>query len=229
MQDYDATITSEGDALAAAAAVGDPDAPVPGTDWRLAELLDHVGRLSWYWSGRVRQAAGGEFYDTDRPDGVDHATWIRNGVSTMQEQLAAADADAEIKTWAGLRPPSWLRRRMAHELTVHRWDAEAAGGVPAPIDADLAADGIDELLSEFLPAADLAAVAGTLHLHATDGDGEWFVDGHDWERAHTKADVALRGTTADLLLVLWGRLPVTTVEVLGDDAVFARWKGATAF
>jgi uncharacterized protein (TIGR03083 family) len=229
MLDYDATITAEGEALAAAAAAGDLESAVPGTDWTLVDLLDHVGRLSWYWSGRIRTAGGGEFYATDRPEGVDHATWIRDGVGTMQEQLAAAADDAEIKTWAGLQPPSWLRRRMAHELTVHRWDAEAAGGTPSPIDADLAADGIDELLSEFLPAADLASVDGTLHLHATDGDGEWFIDGHDWVRAHTKADVAVRGPTADLLLVAWGRLPVERVEVLGDDAVLTRWRAATSF
>jgi uncharacterized protein (TIGR03083 family) len=229
MLDYDATITREGDALATAAATGDPEAGVPGTDWTLADLIDHVGRLSWYWSGRVRQASGGDFYDTDPPDGVDLATWIRDGVATMQQQLAAAAPDAEIKTWAGLQPPSWLRRRMAHELSVHRWDAEAANGAPAPIDAEVAADGIDELLSEFLPRADLTNVGGTLHLHATDGDGEWFVDGHVWERAHTKADVAVRGTTADLLLVLWGRLPTDAVEVLGDRAVLDRWKAATTF
>ena len=50
-----------------------------------------------------------------------------------------------------------------------------------------------------------------------------------WERAHTKADVAVRGTTSDLLLVLWGRLPTETVDVLGDPAVFDRWRAATRF
>ena len=138
----------------------------------------------------------------------------------MREQLAAAAPEAEIKTWAGLQPPSWLLRRMTHELAVHRWDAEAAGGDPQPLDAAVAEDGIDELLQEFVPAADLGRVGGTLHLHATDGDGEWFietVDGLAWSRAHEKGDVAVRGRTSDLLLFLWGRAGLDDVEVLGDD------------
>ena len=38
-------------------------------------------------------------------------------------------------------------------------------------------------------------------------------DGLTWERSHTKADVAVRGTTSDLLLVLWGRKDTDAVEV----------------
>jgi uncharacterized protein (TIGR03083 family) len=216
-----------------AAEQADGATPVPGTDWTLGDLLHHVGRLSWYWSGRVRKAGGGEFYATDRPDDTTPSDWLREGTATMCAQLAAAEPDAEIKTWAGLRPPSWLWRRMTHELAVHRWDAQAAAGAPEPVATDVAEDGIDELLSEFSPAADLSGLAGTLHLHATDGGGEWFMDttgdGLTWERSHTKADVAVRGATSDLLLVLWGRKGTDALEVLGDAAVFDRWRSATRF
>ena len=233
MLDHDRLIAAEAEALARAADVTDLASPVPHTDWTLADLLDHVGRLTWYWSGRIRKAGGGDFYDTDRPDDVTRQDWVRQGTDTMRAQLTEAEADAEIKTWAGLKPPSWLWRRMTHELAVHCWDAEAAAGDPQPLAVPVADDGIDELLSEFTPAADLTSVAGTLHLHATDGDGEWFLDptadALSWERSHTKADVAVRGTTSDLLLVLWGRLPVDSVELLGDQSVFERWQAATRF
>jgi uncharacterized protein (TIGR03083 family) len=121
---------------------------------------------------------------------------------------------------------------MVHELGVHRWDAEAAVGEARPIPTDVAEDGIDELLQEFLPAADVSGVGGTIHLHATDGDGEWFIEtagGLRWTRAHEKGDVAVRGDSSDLLLLLWGRVGADAVEVLGDDTVLARWRAATHF
>jgi uncharacterized protein (TIGR03083 family) len=232
MLDHDRIITEEAEALAAAGETGAHDRPVPGTDWTLADLLDHTGRLTWFWAGRTRKAGGGDFYDTDRPDDVSPSDFLRQGTATMLEQLAAADPDAEIKTWAGLKPPSWLHRRMVHELGVHRWDAEAAVGEARPIPTDVAEDGIDELLQEFLPAADVSGVGGTIHLHATDGDGEWFIEtagGLRWTRAHEKGDVAVRGDTSDLLLLLWGRVGADAVEVLGDDTVLARWRAATHF
>jgi len=233
MLDHEGIIRAEAEGIAGAGEEADGASPVPGTDWRLADLLDHVGRLSWFFSGRTRKAGGGDFYDPDRPEGTTPSNWLREGAATLCEQLTAAAPDAEIKTWAGLQPPSWLWRRMTHEVAVHRWDAQSAVGAPGPVANEVAEDGIDELLSEFTPAADLAGVAGTLHLHATDGDGEWFMDptgdGLTWERSHTKADVAVRGATSELLLVLWGRRDTDAVEVLGDASVLDRWRSATRF
>jgi uncharacterized protein (TIGR03083 family) len=238
--DHDAIIEAEGAALADAAEQAAPDAPVPGTDWTLTDLLDHVGRLTFYWAGRARTAGGGEFYDLERPDGTDRVAWFRSGLDAMRRELAAADDDAEVKTWAGLKPPAWLWRRMAHELAVHRYDAEGAAGDPAPIDTEVAADGVDEFLQEFVGTWGVEGFGepATLHLHATDDSpngaaGEWFIDvGSDtvtWERAHAKGDVAVRGTTSDLLLLLWGRVPADAVEVLGDADVLARWRSATSY
>lgn len=65
-------------------------------------------------------------------------------------------------------------------------------------------------------------LASTVHLHCTDGPGEWFIefDGSGsmtWEHAHRKGDVAVRGSASDLYLMLWGRVAPTDVEVIGDD------------
>jgi hypothetical protein len=60
----------------------------------------------------------------------------------------------------------------------------------------------------------------TLHFHATDTDAEWLVDLTGdrivWRHAHAKAAVAARGTVLDLLLVIYKRREVETVEVVGD-------------
>ena len=38
-------------------------------------------------------------------------------------------------------------------------------------------------------------------------------------REHTKGDAAIRGPAHDLLMVLWRRDPLDTVDVIGDQAV----------
>ncbi len=59
-----------------------------------------------------------------------------------------------------------------------------------------------------------------MHLHCTDVEGEWLVsaDGRV-ELGHAKGDAALRGSASDLLLALFKRVPLDSVEVVGDAAV----------
>ena len=74
------------------------------------------------------------------------------------------------------------------ELAIHRWDAQHAAGLggaaPArPLDAAVAAAGIEEFLTEFLTEflpgllaqPEVGGLTGTLHLHATDGPSQWWV------------------------------------------------------
>ena len=72
---------------------------------------------------------------------------------------------------------------------------------------------------------------GTIHLHATDIDGEWLVTlgpgGISHEHGHAKGDVALRGTASDLLLWCWNRVPVDDrFEVFGDATLLEAWRTA---
>ena len=75
---------------------------------------------------------------------------------------------------------------------------------------------------------------GTIHLHATDTDGEWLVrlgpDGITFDHGHAKGDVALRGPAEDLLLWVWNRAPVDDrFEVFGDPALLETWRTAVVF
>jgi len=70
----------------------------------------------------------------------------------------------------------------------------------------------------------------TLHFHATDAPAEWLArrepDRVVLERAHTKADVTVRGPAIELLLVLSRRRPLLvapTLELHGDRALFDHW------
>ena len=74
----------------------------------------------------------------------------------------------------------------------------------------------------------------SLHLHRTDGEGEWMVrlgpDGEvSTERTHGKGDVALRGPASSLYLWCLSRVPADDLELFGDPAVAALWTTEIAF
>jgi hypothetical protein len=65
----------------------------------------------------------------------------------------------------------------------------------------------------------------SVHLHATDDapadvPGEWFIEvdgsGLRWSHGHHKGDIAVRASRAELFLLIWRRLALAEVEVLGD-------------
>ena len=209
-------------------AEGRLDRPVPACpDWAVADLLDHLGGVySWVWL--IVQADG------EKPDkGRDHAPEDRSGLlDWFREQRAAAvgaleskEPDAPAWSFVGPRNVGWWRRRQAMETAIHLYDVEAAAGLREAIDPDLAADGVDELLTEILPGylrrKPLPGLQGTFHIHCTDTDGEWVMDFSAPElevgREHTKADTAVRGPASGLFLWGWNRvgLDEAGLEVFG--------------
>jgi hypothetical protein len=73
-------------------------------------------------------------------------------------------------------------------------------------------------------------VGETLHFHCTDIEGEWLLVGSDdgvtVTRNHAKGDAATRGSASDLMLFVWGRVPVSQVEVFGDGDLLNRFAAA---
>ena len=157
--------------------------------------------------------------DHDPPEGVDLIEWFGEGPGLLVSTLADADLEQPMWSWSPVKKVGFVPRRMAQETAVHRWDAQNAVGDPSDIDADLAADGIDELMYVWLPAqARLEEPPKTsVHIHTTDADGEWLAV-LDKEpavtREHAKGDAALRGPASDVLLFLWG--PHRCRRLLGD-------------
>ncbi len=116
-------------------------------------------------------------WDESAPEDADLVDWYGDLHRRLADALAAAPADLEC--WTFLPAPSPLEfwaRRQAHETTVHRVDAEAAlGGDPSPVEADFAADGVDEALLRFqVRERGRADRPCTLRLRADD------VPGADW-------------------------------------------------
>ncbi len=172
------------------------------------------------------------------PHGPEVIEWTAEGGHELEKTLSEIDLDSVHPTWTGPQPALWWLRRIAHEVSMHRWDAESATTTPDPIDARQAIDGIDEVLEIFAPNRMQFEVLGgngeTVHLHATDvDDGEWVVTYHpdriEWEHAHAKSDVAARGSASDLLLLVWCRLPPSRLELFGDATLLDRWQTSAAF
>jgi uncharacterized protein (TIGR03083 family) len=159
--------------------------------------------------------------------------------------LRSAGPLTDVWSWGPGRTSGWWARRMLHETTVHRVDAELASHVEPVIDAVVAADGIDEFVGN-LPSRNLPSgnwskrhlaelpAGKSLHLHGTDGDGEWLIRftgaGIEWERGHAKATTAIRGPLTLLLLFVYGRVPANDerLTVFGDEELLAVWQEKTA-
>ncbi len=216
------------------------DTPVPPCpDWTVADLLAHIGRVHRWAAGNTeRQPADGPLPrgEVVIPAPEERVAWARQGAEIL---VAALDRPAADTCWAWFLPNGTVgfwQRRQAHETSMHRIDAESAAGDVQPIDADLAADGIDELfelLATPLRGAPPTGNGETLHFHCTDVTGEWLVRrtpaGIEVEREHAKGDVAARGTASDLLCWLQGRGPVDRLEVFGDEALLTRWREVARF
>ena len=241
---------TEREIAALAAVVADaPDVghEVPNcSGWTVADLARHTGVIH-RWATTIvetRAAARVAFPEAESPwptaDGW--AQWLASGGTPLLLALRRAGPLTAVWSWGPGRTSGWWARRMLHETTVHRADAELALGVADPvIDPVVAADGIDEFLfnlpSARRPYPHLASLptGASLHLHATDTDGEWVIrftdSGIAWERGHEKATTAIRGPVASLLLFTYGRAPVADARLasFGDASIPALWQEKTAF
>ena len=214
-----------------------PVAACPG--WDLSDLTWHVGEVWDFWARIVEERitdaeAVRALAEAERPDAHELLEWVTAAHTAIYAALIDGRPEREVWTWTGAnRDVEWVRRRMAQETAVHRWDAAHAVGQPDDLDPLVASDGIDEFLTYFANTSAQGAgpLEGTVHLHCTDTRGEWFVskldaDGIDFTREHTKGDVAIRGRASDLLLWLWRR-DARPVDIVGDSALAARFQASS--
>lgn len=219
-------------------AEGHLDLPVPACpDWTVADLVGHLGAVySWVWL--VIRAAGekpDKERDTPPAERAALVEWFREQRTALIDVLSSAEPVAPA--WTFVRGADatvgWWRRRQAMETAVHLCDVEAAAGRPRSVAPELAADGVDEVLTVLLPGYlrrhPVAALEGTFHVHCTDAEGEWVLDFAAPElevrREHAKADTAVRGPASSLFLWLWNRLALDSAGL----EVFGRQELAAAF
>ena len=235
--EYLAHLSADGQALCAAAEV-DLSAPVrscPG--WNVADLVRHTGEVhrdkaAIVRDGRVDERPRLPYPEPPAEDGEALLSWYREGLDELLAVLAT-DPEQTAWGWSGDHRVAFWQRRMAQETLVHRWDAQAAVGAFTGVDADLAADGVDELLRVFAPGTDepYQGPDGTITVQCLDVEHAWTVrlSGDRLEvddDLSLDADAVIRGSAHDLLLAMWHRLPLTEVEISGDRSLveaFLSW------
>ncbi|HET6873903.1 MAG TPA: maleylpyruvate isomerase family mycothiol-dependent enzyme [Acidimicrobiales bacterium] len=247
--DYVDAVAANASGLAAVLRGGPATSPVPSCPaWSLAELGAHAGDFASFYAHRICDATGAPrppWPDTWRHGGaspligVAAATYFDDRAQFLVALLRATSPDAAVRTWKeDDQTAHFVARRSAHELAVHRVDAQLATGEAAPIDAELAADGIEEIfmMLDVFKKRDARRVGGTaasLALHPTDGPRRWVVvldgDAASVERRPGPADLSLTGTTSDLELLLYGRPVAEDVRRDGDHEALEAWYRVFSF
>lgn len=236
----------EGDLLATAATDVDPDAPVATCpDWKLRDLLRHIGGIHRWAATTVREARTERINTTLEqiagpwPDDADLVPWFRAGHTALVQTLR--DADPELECWsffAAPTPVAFWARRQTHETAIHRADAESCTGSISPFAPELATDGINEILFGFAarkgryPHADPPP---RLHLRATDVGQEWLAQlgpervevivGTDVATA-PPSDCTVDAPASDVYLLLWNRMSPDALRGSGDPECLAVWRDA---
>jgi uncharacterized protein (TIGR03083 family) len=252
----------QGELLADAASRAGLAAKVPSCPgWEVRDLLRHQGYVHRWatryvaeqlpeWVPRLTEL---EILASEPPD-AGLLSWFRDGHAALVQALRGADPGLSCFSFLPAPSPrAFWARRQAHETTIHRVDAELADGNVTVIGADLAADGIDELIMGFFgrdaerlteeqPAGDRLSVA----VRAADTGAEWRVeltkDGQcaahvqraaqstpgtpGTSTAEAPAMCTLAGSASGLYRLLWNRADPDSsgVQVSGDPAVLAAWR-----
>lgn len=218
---------------------------VPSTPgWSVRDVIAHLGQVHRQKARIVRESIVEEEPDFGAyavPEGSDLLGWFEEGVHELVAVLSAADPEARVYTW---HPPDqtvgfWIRR-MAHETLIHRVDTELGHGSHGPVDPELGADGVDEILDVFMrgypPWAEVTPSPAIVGLHSegqqwrvrllswsgtSPRTGRTFEDeaGIDFEGTDVEPKAVIRGPGDALDLFLWGRGSADGLVVDGHPSV----------
>jgi uncharacterized protein (TIGR03083 family) len=242
-------LRSEGERMAVVAATSDLHAGVPSCpQWTVRDLVEHTGTVHRWALGYVRdgrtEPSNAELDESVATWPADElAGWLGQGCADLVAALVAAPDD--LQCWTFLPAPSpramWARRQ-AHETAIHRVDMElSVGAAPSvgaemtPFDPSFAADGVDELLTLFVPRRRTKLRADpptSLAVRCTDIDASWLLrldsqgvtttstTGTDDART---AACTVRATSGDLYLALWNRAGADDLTIEGDRDVLGQF------
>jgi uncharacterized protein (TIGR03083 family) len=231
-------VRAETGALTFALEAGSSDDIVPTCEgWTVSDLALHVGEFCGFWSHVLSEGTGRPktpFADPPSGDGL--VSWVAGSCASLISELEATPASTRVWTWFETdQTAGFVARRCAHELAVHRYDAQSARGICTPIPTELAVDGIDEVLDVLITSRDRSGngTGRVLALGSTDIGSEWVVTlepGRIEVERRTQdeaplegADLFVSGRASDLELTLYHRPTLSPVDVHGDYTVLEEW------
>ncbi|GAA0231033.1 maleylpyruvate isomerase family mycothiol-dependent enzyme [Cryptosporangium japonicum] len=232
------SLRREGAAFRAALTPETLDSPVPSCpEWNVGQLVAHLGAVYRRHGAHVGRGVtsdpGGAIDPSAAPAGPAVIEWWDESFRLILAALESTDPASPAWNWSIVQDKTakfWFRR-MAHETAVHRWDAQLGAGaaLTESIETRLAVDGVDEVLDTWLPSKhdwDPEGQRGVVTLRTTDADAHWAVrlrgvgisllDTGTVFDDSPHAQSAVSGTASDLLLVLWGRVPLSVLTIEGN-------------
>lgn len=212
--------------------------------WTVRDLIAHQGMVHRWATAHVRNEPVDEpdKWEVEGQSDPDPIQWMRDGVVELAQALAQAPDDLETFVFLKDAPPAkafWARRQ-CHETTMHAVDALSAslGRLPTAvevdwIDTELALDGIDELLTGFVPrrSTALRTDEGSALAVVPDGNSLWWhVAMSDQPPVTTRrrrpvpgganaAGWEITGPAEELYLRLWNRAEPPVPNPGGHDGV----------
>lgn len=215
----------------AAVAEADPTANVPSCPgWTVTDLTLHVARFLETSLEYLRTASTVQLKPSPVPADIAPMAYLDAQLAAAAQVLPAVPGNRPTWTFSPAAPDlAWVwHRRIAHELDLRRWDAQAALRQLVAGDTDLAVDGIDEALGTLLAARYTTDVPpstkGTALVRCTDVPESWFVEFTPGNVPDVRA--AAPGEEADVVVIaeaqlihygLWGRL---ILKPEGDERIF---------
>ena len=186
-------------------------------EWRIRDVVHHLGNVASFIHACVERGAGEpEFTDAEMLPDDRLIPWAAEEWERVLDRLAAADPLAAAWNWSAQpHTVSFWPRCLTHEAFVHSWDVADAVGQSLSIPADVAADGVDEILAVHLAAGARDGrrftFTGRIEVHSTDTGDRWLVE-LTAATVHTRAvapgeprDTQIAATAEGLYLDLWGR------------------------
>ena len=221
-------------AVPALLAEADPAAPVPSCPgWMVADLAVHLGETH-VWAEQCIRTGNPDWPTVTPPgEGADALSgWYADCADALLKTLRVTPPETEC--WAfGPRPRTagfWFRRQ-PHEVAVHRWDLGAALGRDLGYPAELAVDGVDEVVTMFFPRQvrlrRIPPLTRSLAVAVDDGPTS-VLHGDGIGEPKGPPDATVTGPADALVLMLWGRLDLDDprLTVTGSPEAAATVLGA---
>jgi uncharacterized protein (TIGR03083 family) len=212
------------DLFAESATAAGLETRVPTTpDWDVRRLVAHQGLIHrWATAHLLGEEVDLDATEREGSEAADPVAWLRDGADRLARVIGDASDDVSAPVFLADAPPprQFWARRQCHETTIHAVDALSAllGRYPKAADTwierDLALDGIDELLTGFLPRPRSQLRSDeplTIAVLPEDADQRWLVALSRQQPVTARglgdadADVVLRGSAVALYLTLWNR------------------------
>lgn len=215
-------------------------------EWTLFDLVQHLGERRPFWAATVAAGPADAPPAETASEGAPAApqdreallSWLAASTQQLLDALREAGPDRGCWTWWGTsqspQTSGAVARHQVQEIALHTYDAQITVGAPQPLPDEAALDGVDEFLSTCCATTSpWPHKPAAVDFHATEGRS-WRLsvsaDGARITRLPTPgtvpattpgedpdaADASLRGTASELVLFLYGRIPVDSLKLDGD-------------